>query len=294
MNECKHIEIFDSICLECGLTLQTAEVFDDSYVFTENTSMPIKMNIKNIIYDKRIYIMNSIRHVLGILNKTEYENHVFDFIVKKTFTTRLGINTKVCASIYFILKNMDFPILLKDFDNYVKGGYRFLQIVLFRNFPYSKPTKTYLDAIIDRIINHLNEFDYIFHDGCSLKEEVYRLSQERSKFNFVDYIILKIFENQCIDFAFEKYELHKFSSKESLQSFANSQEYYFKKNKRNNKTVHLKVDKAVNKIFYNQNIYDVNIDEIDLIIERMLLNGINENTIKSMSLKEIRKFYHID
>ncbi|KAM0685119.1 hypothetical protein COBT_003672 [Conglomerata obtusa] len=278
MNFCLHEEVHNDICVSCGYTIDSIELV--SYVTHMNASKNKFLNYKYTISNNTFTTREKIRDILIPLNKQEYEEEIYTIITTKKFTKRMNVTDKIIITCFYVLKKNNIPILPIDLKKFSKKGSNAFIKMYFQEFTYLRSSKEYQYAVIGRIIEFcISRGEKVNKDAVTSQFDIIIKSYE-GILNITDVILYCIFheENEIM------WELtEKDSYKKTIFKI---QQKRCNKPLRNNGVIE-RLNRALAKIS-KKALYGTKYDDIDLFIEKMILDEIDVNEIKLMTMKEIK------
>lgn len=277
---CSHPTIIDHTCIDCGQIADQPLVS----VYSLVASAPPRLNYKYAISNMDFYLTNTIHRILAPLHKLEYTEEIKDIIQKKDFG-KVSVIEKITATTYYVLKRDDFPIFMNDFKQIAKRGIKKLLKHVCKEFPYIYNTDEYIKAVIERIYLYLSTNGYSF-DQHSLFLRIIRFYESHERCLIVVNVALYLLFEDGYEECFYRYNLAELTTLKGIEKIKRKFTVIVKEMKKRNNGLVQRVEGAFDRLYRNKNVK--RIDEVDLYIERLFLNGYSKDTLKSMTLKEIK------
>ncbi|KAK1351208.1 hypothetical protein CWI38_0021p0180 [Hamiltosporidium tvaerminnensis] len=296
---CLHKELVNGICVECGIIL-TENNFN--YEFDYNTMAP-KSNIKKQWkYSVKIddyEEITQIEQILTPLEKLEYKNEVLEILKTKKFKSRIGKIDKIVCIIYFILKRDCFPISTTDLAKFSKKNKKFLLKNVFKEFPFIKISPEYLKNLFKRFINEIErkgfDLNKITDEYSTMLNDLIQIVESNTHKNIHElimaFILYQIEENNEIELfsVILPVEIYKKFKNKFLDFYEkNNQKSTFLTKTNTFNKITQRVDKACAKLKGKDIFYDKKIDMIDIIIEKLLIQGYNPDVLKTYTTRKLK------
>ncbi|CAD25323.1 hypothetical protein [Encephalitozoon cuniculi GB-M1] len=148
MEDCGHPSISKGVCTSCGLCVESEYDYVSSY--TPCTSV-IPKKKKYLAADESRRYNKSVESLVNILNIPGYSDEITHLLQTKDFKQRIGINDKVLAVAYNVLKRHQYPISYSDLQPFTEKTRLRLKRILLREFEYIEPSLEYLTAVFQRV-----------------------------------------------------------------------------------------------------------------------------------------------
>lgn len=277
MDQCSHELTIDNICISCGYTLPDRLI---SYVTHIEPIKNGKLNYKYSLPDNDYFITQCI---LEILPNTCYLEEIKQIVRTKKFKKRTSTIDKIISASYFILKKNDDDVLKVDFVKYCKKGYYHFIKLVCDEFGFIANTEKYIWNVITRVYCFLEFRDFTFDKERVFAEVCGYENIECA--SVIDVVLYFVFKDDLID-SFEFYDLNCLTYISSLKRIIKQFTPEKEKKVSNNGLI-----KRINKVLEHMKDRNtqVRMDNIDLYLEKRILDGEDVNKLKKMTMKELKK-----
>lgn len=198
-DECKHSNLNNGVCVDCGLCSDFIE-FKDEYT-PRTTSFVQPSHFKYSIKNTEKELQKVIDKILIPLNLQNYNLQIKNLLKTTKFKYKLKPEDKVVVILYNTLKSDSFPICVDDLLRFTSMKKHKLLKVHRDTFKYETRSEEYLRSIFNRAVNVMgNKNERIIND--SINEDLFsefKIIQSAFKETDPQFLCFAILF-ECLDF----------------------------------------------------------------------------------------------
>lgn len=281
---CAHQTTDSNICISCG------HIFDTDLLSYTTHIDPVfhkPLNYKYTISNQDFYTTQELTKILEPLQKLDHLSEIKQIVTTKKFKKKISLTDKIIITSFYLLKSYDHPVLISDFTRICKKGTHCFLKALSWEFPYLPCSDAYVWNVINRIVSFLKNKNYDVKDVNGIFEFV----KKHLSLNLLDVIAYCIFGDDIVEVEYylsEMVDLGLFRRTVARIKTSERIGGGKKEGKMRNNGVVYRVNRAINKIYFNKESTEM-LDEIDIYIERKLLTGVDVEEMKMKTLKELKR-----